>query len=516
MSVERPAHLHERTSSTGHAHVYYVSPTGKDDHDGRTPERAWRTLAHVSAASFGPGSHILFEGGRVFAGRLELDERAVGTVDQPIVVGTYGSGRAILDAGYGYGVLVRNTGGVCIENLIVRGAGPTRNLGSGIAFENDRPGDLKLAHVRIDHVAVRGFGYHGVVVDGKNSKSGFRDVRITHVDAQDNALSGITVQGSWHGSPPGYAHEDVYIGYASACRNPGAPGQKRWHSGSGIVLSDVDRGTVEHSLAFGNGQLCSSIDGGPVGIWAWDSNAVLIQFNVSCRNRTAGGHDGGGFDLDGGVSNSCVQYNLSFENDGAGYLLTSFPFGRPHVNNIVRRNISWNDGRKNSAAGIQLAGAIANANVERNSVFVAPAAEGTPSALAVFSTRLRSPDDEEVATNTRVRNNILHTVGDPWLVRIKGHHRELDFDANTYVAEEDSFRIDNDGVRHAAAAAWRMDTQAGDRTAEDAVVLIDHDSDGSQRGAVRNHRKLLDWLQRLAAHPDLPQIEPNLEEVFEP
>jgi len=514
MSVEPVARPDAGTSSIGQGSVYYVSPSGTDDRDGWTPERAWRTLARVSAEPFGPGSRILFEGGQVFAGRLDLDERDVGSAEHPIVVGSYGSGRATLDAGDGYGVVVRNTGGVRIENLIVRGAGPTRNLGSGIAFENDRPGDVKIPHVRIDHVAVHGFGYHGVIIDGKNGKSGFRDVRITHVDAHDNSLSGITVQGGWHDQPAGYAHEDVYIAYASACRNPGAAGEERWHSGSGIVLSDVDGGIIEHSLAFGNGQSCRSIDGGPVGIWAWDSNNLLIQFNVSCRNRTAGGHDGGGFDLDGGVSNSCVQYNLSFENDGAGYLLTHFSFGRPHVKNIVRRNVSWNDGRRNSAAGIKLTGAIADSSVERNSVLIAPADHGTPSALAVLSTRPKSPDYEEAGTNTRIRCNVFHAVGDTWLVRIQGDHPGLHLDGNTYLAEKGPFRIDSHGTRYTTVGEWRTAPRTGDRTAEDAIVVNGPDSSGSRRGAVRDHLKLLDWLGRLSASPDQPQIEQDLKDVF--
>ena len=47
------------------------------------------------------------------------------------------------------------------------------------------------------------------------------------------------------------------------------------------------------------------------------------------------------------MKNSVMQYNYSHDNDGAGYLLAQFTYAREFTNNIVRYNISENDGRKN-------------------------------------------------------------------------------------------------------------------------------------------------------------------------
>ena len=58
--------------------------------------------------------------------------------------------------------------------------------------------------------------------------------------------------------------------------------------------------------------------------------------------------------LDGGVRNSIVQYNYSHDNDGAGYLLAQFEGGRAFYNNVIRYNVSENDGQKNSYGGIHL------------------------------------------------------------------------------------------------------------------------------------------------------------------
>ncbi|MGC3974336.1 MAG: hypothetical protein QM771_08160 [Nitrospira sp.] len=72
------------------------------------------------------------------------------------------------------------------------------------------------------------------------------------------------------------------------------------HSGSGIILGNVDSGVIEWSKAYENGRLGNA----GVGIWTYDSTKVAIQHNESFANHTSGDADGGGFDLDGGVTDS--------------------------------------------------------------------------------------------------------------------------------------------------------------------------------------------------------------------
>ena len=63
--------------------------------------------------------------------------------------------------------------------------------------------------------------------------------------------------------------------------------------------------------------------------------------------------DGGGFDLDGGVTDSTLQFNKSYGNDGAGYGLYNYDrAGLPWGNNVVRYNASYGDGRKNNYGAI--------------------------------------------------------------------------------------------------------------------------------------------------------------------
>jgi hypothetical protein len=252
---------------------------------------------------------------------------------------------------------VHNAAGYVIQDLNIRGAGRTANHADGITFLNDLAGDNKLEFIRIHHLDISGFGEAGIKIVGTNGTSGYRDVRITNSVVRDNGRAGIFVRGA---DPKfdhdqrigsGYAHANVRIFRVAAFRNSGISGGES-HSGNGIVLGNVDGGRIERSVAHDNGWLCDTATG-PVGIWTYESRRVLIQRNVSFHNRTAGRRDGGGFGLDGGVTDSALQFNISYGNDGAGYGLFNYDgSGLPWGNNVVRYNASYSDGRKNDYGAI--------------------------------------------------------------------------------------------------------------------------------------------------------------------
>ena len=106
---------------------------------------------------------------------------------------------------------------------------------------------------------------------------------------------------------------------ASRTTIPGDPSNLTNHSGNGIVVGNVSDAIIEYCEASNNGWDMPRKGNGPVGIWAWNADRVTIQFCISHDNKSPG-DDGGGFDLDGGVTNSVLQYNLSYNNDGPGLL----------------------------------------------------------------------------------------------------------------------------------------------------------------------------------------------------
>jgi hypothetical protein len=286
------------------------------------------------------------QGGQSFSGTLSLTAEDGGTAANPVRVSSYGSGRATIAAGANSGISVYNVSGIAISNLIISGT-LAGNSASGVVMYTDLPGATKLDYLRLFNLDISGFGQSGVTLGAwpsDGSKSGFRDVQITHVKAFGNADAGIQTYGYFSSSAIGWSHENVYIGHCTTNDNKGIA-FKGSNSGSGIVLADVNAATIERCVSFNNGENNNWWAGGPVGIWTWDANNVVIQFNESYGNKT-GTIDGGGFDLDGGVTNSIMQYNYSHDNAGAGYLLAQFGTARAFGNNIVRYNISQNDSRK--------------------------------------------------------------------------------------------------------------------------------------------------------------------------
>jgi hypothetical protein len=150
------------------AATFYVSPSGSDRASGRSAAAAWKTVQRVNRASLSAGDRVLFQGGGVWAEMLEPE--GDGARGNPIVFGTYGSGKAVLtgQGARGYaGIAVIRRGWLRFENLELR----------------DRSGQDILVYIE---------GAHDVVFDRmllRNAYGGF------HSSPQPNSER-ITVQRS--------------------------------------------------------------------------------------------------------------------------------------------------------------------------------------------------------------------------------------------------------------------------------------------------------------------------------
>jgi hypothetical protein len=406
---------------------YYISPFGNDSNAGVSTNQPWQSIDRVNAARLQPGDSVRFHANQTFKGNLIFSGLDTDAVDKPITFGSYGEGSATIDAGTGAGFFAKNRGGVRIVDLNFVGMGADQNTSSGIRFVNTLPEHKKLTHIHIDSVEVSGFKHAGICIAAQpidRGWCGFSDVKITHANVHNNGDVGISCLGAWNPEEEGYSHTNIYVGKCRVYKNLGFPG-KGSHSGNGIVLAQVDGATIEHCEAFENGKLNDCEVGGPVGIWTWDSNRVLIQFNESHHNRTGSSKDGGGFDLDGGVRNSIVQYNYSHDNDGAGYLLAQFEGARTFHNNVIRYNVSKNDGRKNSYGGIHFwstnaNGGVRNTTIYRNTVCTSESVTGNPAAVDCMS---------EGIHNIRFYNNTFKTDAETVLIRGKDNPKVI-FEGN--------------------------------------------------------------------------------------
>lgn len=318
--------------------------SGNDQNDGSSPKKAFKSISRLNSLRLLGGEQLLFKGGQQFNGSLKLNDIHA-TIKTPFIVSTFGSSRATILSGDSVAILAKDCMFLTISNLNIEGSGRlTGNTTNGIDF-------LEVKNGTIDNVKTSGYLYSGIQVTGGC------DIRITNVNACNNGFCGINVSTSAkeYGTD-GSAFKTVkrvYIGHSVVENNPGCPVITDNHSGNGILMGGVTNGLIEYCEAMNNGWDMPREGNGPVGIWAYMSDSIVIQHCYSHHNKTSPkGKDGGGFDFDGGITNSIMQYNLSAYNEGGGYGMFQYAGATEWSKNIVRYNISYNDGTKNGKCGI--------------------------------------------------------------------------------------------------------------------------------------------------------------------
>jgi hypothetical protein len=428
---------------------WFVRGGGNDSASGASRKSAWRTIERVNRAHLQPGDRVLFQAGQMFTGNLRLTAEDSGTVRAPVIIGSFGQGRATIFASEGSGVTVENAGGITLENLMVLGSGITNNTGYGILCDNTLTNATMLDGLNIKNIEVSGFGKHGILVGG--APAGFRHVHISDCVIRGNLLGGMEIAGRLSWEKPGYAHADVQVTQCRVFDNPGDANYHKSHSGSGIVLYQVDGGLIDHCVAWNNGALNGSGSGGPVGLWTCASRQVIIQHCESFGNRTTGA-DGGGFDIDGGSEDCVLQYNYSHDNDGPGLMVYTYPYeARPDRGNVVRFNVSENDSRKSRTyAGLWVRNdgtGMTGVEVYNNTVVVG---SWTDQAAFVHG------DGVEAC----FRNIIFLAVGGAVPLRVEKPHDKVRFENNLYWQDGSLVQIKWDQQVFRSLQDWREATGA--------------------------------------------------------
>ncbi|SBT89088.1 Right handed beta helix region [Streptomyces sp. DI166] len=440
----------------GGPYTFYVSPDGDDKNDGMSAARPWRTLDHANGVRFQPGDRLRLQGGARFRGSLTLEKGEAGSAARPVVIESYGTGRATIAPRGTSAITVRNTAGVEIRNLALVGDRKALREGVGIAFRNTLPGARRLGHVRITHVEAQGF-QNGISVGADpGAAAGFSDVRITDVSVHHNLEAGLAFYGpAFDADRPAYANERLRIERVKAYANTGDPKSDGRNTGSGIALGSVRDAQVVRSVAHDNGaRSARDAEEGPEGVWVYDSTRVLLEHNTSYRNRTGSHVDGGGFGLDNNVSDSVMQYNLAHGNDGPGFLVYS---GKPtgaHRNNVVRFNMSWDDARKLPEYGgiVAYGTRMSELDIYHNTVVMRTEGLASAEAAGYRPPALRLRDGMR---GVRVHNNIFATDGGP-LVEAQSAYApsRLVLQGNDYYSSG-SWDLGWGTQRYAALDDWR-------------------------------------------------------------
>lgn len=319
------------------AKSFYLNNTGNDEADGSI-NHPWQTIARLNREILQPGDKVYLRGGQVFTGTVIVDKEDYGKKNRPVVFTSYGDGYASINSADSSAIIIQSSSFIRIEKI--------KCFGSGRKNGNTRHGLVVLysSYVTIENAEVSGYQKAGVMVYESDS------VKVSNVHAHDNGFAGIAADGAYQQRKLSRVH----IVDCFAENNPGDPTNLENHSGNGIIAGNGKNILIEYCSATNNGWDMPRVGNGPVGIWCYETDSLTIQYCIAYRNKTSkGGGDGGGFDLDGGVTHSVIQYCLSYENEGSGYGIFQYAGASNWHDNTIRFCISENDGTVSPAgAGI--------------------------------------------------------------------------------------------------------------------------------------------------------------------
>jgi len=349
----------------------------------------WKTI-YYAYQQVSPGDTIYLEPGATFRESVYIAPERSGAAGAPVTLTSDSNNRPVIsppDTG-GHAINVWNAGNLRFENLrVVWPSGLGANYKAGLNFyATNGPGSLHF-----ENVEVTGFNSNGVCIGSwAGADTGYNGVTVLNCRFHANENAGFFIYGDKKNS-----HRNLVVRDSHSHDN--------WR-GDGFLINGVTNGLVERSVAYNNGTYA----GGRIGFWTYGVDGIVIQYNESYNNRTTpGGKDGGGFDFDGGTVNSILQYNYSHGNDGAGYGVYQYKgaaaeYG-PLENNIIRYNLSVNDGRRDSYGALAFWGDSATDFVGPNEIYHntihvggGNVTSGSPSAVRFQGSRM---------SGLRIRNN---------------------------------------------------------------------------------------------------------------
>jgi hypothetical protein len=338
------------------ANYFVDGDAGSDEASGLDPVQAWCTLDKVNAQVFQPGDTIAFKAGTHYRGRLA--PQGSGLDSAPILLGSYGDGSKprIDGEGSSEAILLRNVEFWEVRDLEVTNLGPDRQPGrAGVRILSDHFGTMR-------HIHLTGLEVHDVNGDLRKGSEGcgiffesrgescFDDLLIENCHVVRTDRNGICQKGgkrerSLHVVIRGNLLEDI-----------GGDGIKVWGSNGALVEHNVIRGCRTQAKD------------AAAGIWPWDSDDTVIQFNEV--SGVKGNTDGEAFDSDYFCRRSIFQYNYSHDNEG-GFLLVCSPGNSYCEDSVIRYNISQNDGR-NFSRVFNFGGGSKHTAIYNNVIYVGP------------------------------------------------------------------------------------------------------------------------------------------------
>lgn len=448
---------------------YYVSNSGSDSNNGTSTGTPWQTIAKVNTGPgglFQGGNCINFNGGQTFTGNLTLASGGnVGTITpaNPIVIQSYGTGRATLQATTGGGdedaaVRITDINSFTFRNLIVRpGSSPPRwcvdiNGSSGGVVTGIDVGGCTALTLAVGHYSV------DILIRSSNA--------VTVSNNTVSGIAGVTSKDDTGINADGMSAAYSIIGNTilNIGGRTGADGGANGTSGNGITTNNNGNslGTVFFNLIHDTGANTNNC-GGPSGILAYNMGNLTVSsnevYNIRPLNNTypGSGCDWDGIDLDGGVLNSIVEYNYTHNNGGAGLLAFMGPVDNNWGPNTYRYNISENDLTLSQLNGFFGAvtfsnegGALPVLRFYNNTIYNSLNSPNN-SAISITSAT------PAVASGSIIANNMIITTGNNKILSCNlGNFANITFRNNGYYTSGGSFSMGSGcgGSTSTSLSAW--------------------------------------------------------------
>lgn len=411
---------------------FYVSNSGSDSNNGLTTSTPWQHVSKVNSSTFSACSTINFNGGQNFTD-AQLTVPSSGTSSCPLTFTSYGTGRATLKPGGASTptVTIADKSFITFNNINFDGTGTTGGSYAGVSISSSSG---TKSNIIITNFTLSGYSSAGLYIFGTTGGAGYSNVTISNFTISSNAGEGL---GTFTTDTAGVKdHSNITYQNGTISSN----------AHNGAYISGTNGGLMDHLVAFSNG---ASATAGPVGIWAFESNAITIQFSESYSNSSANSLDGDGFDLDGGMTNSVIQYCYSHGNLGAGFQAISYA-GVTWANNTIRYNISENDGTRGSG---NIYGGITIFNNGGTSL----------TGIEVYNNTIYSNQTSTLVNVTdsgatgHIANNILQSATAPLLTTNATNPTSLLFTGNDYFTSG-TFSITWNSTGYSSFSTWQTAT----------------------------------------------------------
>ncbi len=305
----------------------FVSNAGNDSNPG-TSGSPLLTIAQL-ANVYGSGDTLFLKGGDVFLISPTI-------FPSGCRVQSYGVGRATVNTGSGLGLRFVNASNVTVTNINFVGTGiPSVSFLPSVAFTNLVSG-VPMTNLIVSGCTFNGpqCGIFGSCVAGAYQTN----ISITNNIFASGLFFGPSMGGSIDISNSNVLIERNEIFAISGTSTTGSQG-----AGHGIVIAKSDNRLGPCLIQYNHIHHCgaTAIAGGADGIWTTVCSGVIIQYNVVHDLLSNGGiADAGAYDIDSSSSHCIIQYNYSYNNEGAGLETFSDAIGQ---GNVIRYNISVND-----------------------------------------------------------------------------------------------------------------------------------------------------------------------------